>query len=221
MQVSQNWLKLQQEMKSTDSSKNALSTAKTIPLSTKKKDANARKYVAIDCEMVGIGSDGVNSALARVSVVDYEGEVLLDEYVKPKQRVTDLRTKVSGIHFHHVKTGLDFEEVQKKVAEIIKGKVLVGHAVQNDLKVLLLGHPHKDIRDTSKYKEFRRFSHGRTPGLKLLAKSVLNKSIQDGSHCSVEDARTAMSLYKSCRKEWEAALRAKFHSRNKEKITEE
>lgn len=29
----------------------------------------------------------------------------------------------------------DFQSVQKKVAELIKGKVLVGHALRNDLKV--------------------------------------------------------------------------------------
>lgn len=29
----------------------------------------------------------------------------------------------------------DFMTVQKKVAELIKGKILVGHALHNDLKV--------------------------------------------------------------------------------------
>jgi RNA exonuclease 4 len=47
--------------------------------------------------MVGVGPDGTEDALARVSVVNYHGNVLLDVYVSPNQRVTDWRTKYSGI----------------------------------------------------------------------------------------------------------------------------
>lgn len=32
-------------------------------------------------------------------------------------------------------TAKDFRIVQKKVAELIKGRILVGHALRNDLKV--------------------------------------------------------------------------------------
>lgn len=38
-----------------------------------------------------------------------------------------------------------------EVAEILRGRVLVGHALKNDLDVLLLKHPKSQIRDTSKY----------------------------------------------------------------------
>lgn len=47
--------------------------------------------------MVGVGPDGVQSALARVSVVNFHGAILLDRYVKPLERVTDYRTAISGI----------------------------------------------------------------------------------------------------------------------------
>jgi len=47
--------------------------------------------------MVGIGPDGKKSALARVSIVDWEGTVLLDTFVRVPERVTDFRTKVSGV----------------------------------------------------------------------------------------------------------------------------
>lgn len=55
------------------------------------------KYLAIDCEMVGVGIDGEESSLARVSIVNYWGAVQLDEFVKQKERVVDYRTKWSGI----------------------------------------------------------------------------------------------------------------------------
>lgn len=53
--------------------------------------------MAIDCEMVGVGSNGSQDLLARVSVVNYFGQVLLDAFVTPSQRVTDWRTQYSGI----------------------------------------------------------------------------------------------------------------------------
>lgn len=55
------------------------------------------KYVALDCEMVGLGEDGKVSALARCAIVDYDGNVIFDEFVRPPGFVTDFRTKYSGI----------------------------------------------------------------------------------------------------------------------------
>lgn len=55
------------------------------------------KYLGLDCEMVGVGIDGSESSLARVSLVNYHGAVILDEYVRQKERVVDYRTKWSGI----------------------------------------------------------------------------------------------------------------------------
>jgi RNA exonuclease 4 len=47
--------------------------------------------------MVGLGINGSRSSLARVSLVNYHGEVILDEYVQQKERVVDYRTPWSGI----------------------------------------------------------------------------------------------------------------------------
>ena len=38
------------------------------------------KQVAMDCEMVGVGRDGIDSELARCSIVNRHGNVLLDTY---------------------------------------------------------------------------------------------------------------------------------------------
>lgn len=80
-------------------------------------------------------------------------------------------------------TGEEVKTVQREVADILKGRTVVGHAIHNDLKVrrrqqrsntlfeistsiyvtlhvlfqiLLLDHPKKKIRDTQKYKPFRK-----------------------------------------------------------------
>jgi RNA exonuclease 4 len=47
--------------------------------------------------MVGVGAEGKESSLARVSIVNYHGVVLLDEIVKQRERVVDYRTEWSGI----------------------------------------------------------------------------------------------------------------------------
>ncbi|EOB05972.1 RNA exonuclease 4, partial [Anas platyrhynchos] len=113
------------------------------------------RTVAMDCEMVGVGPNGEDSIVARVSIVNQFGKCVYDKYVKPTEEVTDYRTAVSGIRPENIKTGEDFKTVQKEVADILNGRILVGHALHNDLKVLFLDHPKKKIRDTQKYKPFR------------------------------------------------------------------
>jgi RNA exonuclease 4 len=55
--------------------------------------------------MVGTGEGGLDSELARVSIVDYSGRVILDTFVKPRRPVTDYRTPVSGVHPEDLKDG--------------------------------------------------------------------------------------------------------------------
>lgn len=162
------------------------------------------KAVAIDCEMVGIGKGGVESMIARVSIVNKNGYCLYDKYVKPQEDVTDFRTNVSGIRPHHLANGEDFKIVQQEVADILKGRLLVGHALHNDLAVLFLSHPKKLQRDTSRYKLFKKVTKGSTPSLKKLASELLGIDIQNGEHSSIEDARAAMQLYQLYRKVWDS-----------------
>ncbi|KAG0642104.1 ribonuclease H-like domain-containing protein [Tuber brumale] len=168
------------------------------------------KYISLDCEMVGVGGPtNERSALARVSIVNYHGHVILDTFVRPKERVTDWRSWVSGVTPAHMIHAREFEDVQKEVSAILTDRVLVGHAVKYDLEALLLSHPRRDIRDTSRHPGFRKFSAGRTPRLKKLALEVLGIEIQGGEHSSVEDARACMLLYRKFRDEIEKLHRPK------------
>ncbi|XP_074319322.1 uncharacterized protein LOC141656357 [Silene latifolia] len=176
-------------------------------------DFSLTKEVAMDCEMVGVSSQGNKSALGRVTLVNKWGNVLYDEFVRPIERVVDFRTEVSGIRPRDLKKAKDFPTVQTKVAELIKGRILVGHALRNDLKALLLSHPKKDTRDTSEYQPFLKESHRKA--LRHLATEFLGVSIQSGEHCPIEDARAAMLLYQRHKKEWEKS--AKDRSRLVEK----
>jgi RNA exonuclease 4 len=85
--------------------------------------------------MVGLGHMGSESALARVSLVNYHGNVVYDTFVQPREKVTDWRTWVSGVRESDIQNAPPFDEVQKEVARLVDGKVLIGHAIENDTKV--------------------------------------------------------------------------------------
>ncbi|KAG9460588.1 hypothetical protein GDO78_020823, partial [Eleutherodactylus coqui] len=72
------------------------------------------KMVAIDCEMVGTGLKGRDSALARCSIVNYQGDVMYDNYIKPTRPVTDYRTRWSGIQRKHLVNAVPFSMAQKE-----------------------------------------------------------------------------------------------------------
>lgn len=166
------------------------------------------KAVAIDCEMVGVGLDGEDSILARVSLVNLFGKCIYDKYVKPTEKVTDYRTAVSGIRPEDIAEGENVHLVQREVSEILQGRIVVGHAIHNDLKILLLDHPKKKIRDTQKYKPFKTAVKSGRPALRVLCREILNFKVQQGEHSSVQDAQATMRLYTMVRKQWEAEIKA-------------
>jgi len=91
------------------------------------------QYVAIDCEMVGCGLYGSQSMLARVTIVDWNSQILFDTYVKPTNEVTDYRTHVSGITSYHLSgpNAIELDICRHIVLNIIKNKILIGHALKN------------------------------------------------------------------------------------------
>jgi len=162
------------------------------------------KAVALDCEMVQ-GPDNV-SMVAWVSIVNEHGGTLYDAYVKPTMPVTDYRTFVSGIRPGDLDNGKDFNVVRSEVPRILSGRILVGHCLHHDLRVLALSHPEGMIRDTQKFPLYKEMVGGRWVGelsLKTLADWLLKTTIQEGAHSPVEDARIAMRLYQKSEGFWE------------------
>ena len=168
------------------------------------------RYVAIDCEMVGVGTNGSEDSLARVSIVNFHGNVLLDCYVAPTQRITDFRTKFSGIrpsnilnpdrypscHPSHSISSLplkrlmgvaqSFDVIQKKVSDLLQNRILIGHSLKSDLSILKLSHPKYLVRDTCLYEPFRvKYGSGKTPSLKKIVWGELGVHIQTFEHDSV------------------------------------
>ena len=185
----------------------------------RKKSVNMRSgkcdmYFSLDCEMVGVGMDGLRSALARVSIVNWENQIILDTYVKVEEEVTDYRTFVSGIKAENIESNsaMTLSQVQIAVGNILKGRILIGHGLVNDLSVIgTIHHPWCDIRDTATYIPYMRKESNeegvilRPRKLSDLVWTNLGRQIQviGNPHSSVEDAIAAMDLYKHDRKNWE------------------
>ena len=178
------------------------------------------RYVAIDCEMVGCGPGGYRSALARVSIVNWDGDVILDKFVRVEEEVTDYRTFVSGITASDITSSdaISFDECRALVLQAIEDKIVVGHGLKSDFEVLQIRHEWHLIRDTARYQPFLKEHHSIEgllvpKKLKELARDKLGLIIQqDGQqHDSIEDATAAMELYIKHRRKWEKAVEWKLN----------
>ncbi|KAI1801141.1 ribonuclease H-like domain-containing protein [Daldinia bambusicola] len=169
------------------------------------------KYIAIDCEMVGVGPEGRDSVLARVSVVDFHGRQVYDSFVRPRETVTDWRTHITGLTPRILlPVARNFDEVQEAVATLMRGRIVVGHDIRHDLAVLQLSHPSGQIRDTARFAGYKQYGHGPKPALRVLAREVLGVEIQTGHHSSVEDARVAMLLFRKRKSDFDVQHAGKY-----------
>jgi RNA exonuclease 4 len=177
--------------------------------------------------MVGVGPDGLDSAVARVTICNWAEEVIMDTYVQVPTKVTDYRTFVSGIEAKDLEGShvMPLEQVRSLVKNILHGKILIGHALENDLAALNISHPWHDIRDTANYPPFmKEIRDGEDRSimaprkLKELAWDHLGRDIQaqGQAHNPVEDARAALRLYKSERNEWEMMVMAQVQASTRE-----
>uniref|UniRef100_A0A8C2EZP6 Interferon stimulated exonuclease gene 20-like 2 n=1 Tax=Cyprinus carpio TaxID=7962 RepID=A0A8C2EZP6_CYPCA len=134
------------------------------------------KYIALDCEMVGTGPKGC--------------DLIYDKYIKPINPLG--RFCKSTKHYY---------TFCSKIVKIITGKVVVGHAIHNDFKVLKYFHPACQTRDTAQIPLLNQKAGlpvNEMVSLKRLTKAIFKKDIQTGKggHSSVEDAKATMELFK-------------------------
>lgn len=71
----------------------------------------------MDCEFVGLYDPANNHSehsLARVSIVNYHGAIVLDTFVAQREKIGDWRTWVSGVRPQDVKGGRPLQQLIKE-----------------------------------------------------------------------------------------------------------
>lgn len=150
--------------------------------------------LALDAEM--IYTQG-GYELARLTVVDFFSEaVVMDTFVKPRFPVLDYNTRFSGITADNLgnEAAISFEQLKYQLSTLISpATILIGHSLENDLRVLELFHDR--IIDTAILYSNR---NGMRSSLKSLALGHLSQFIQNSAegHDSREDCLTCIHLIK-------------------------
>ncbi|TRY71097.1 hypothetical protein TCAL_06530 [Tigriopus californicus] len=164
-------------------------------VSTSKPECFAQNpgVFALDCEM---GFTTVGFELIRVTVVEVDGSEIYDSLVWTEHPILDYNTKFSGITHRDMERGSpkSLKQVQTDLLELFNSEtILVGHALENDLRALKLFHT--KICDTSSVFPHE-FGLPYRTSLRLLAKQKLHIRIQEdeSGHDSYEDARISMDL---------------------------
>ncbi|KAI0721382.1 ribonuclease H-like domain-containing protein [Cerioporus squamosus] len=171
----------------------------------------ADKFLALSTTSVGCGPGGGTPMIARVALVDYRGQIVFCTYVQPTNPVTDYRTSTTGIQASDLQpadNALPWKEVQQRVAQLIMGKIIVGHTLWQDLSVLGIRHPAVATRDVALYQPFRNAlrSPNHTVGLQTLMWHLMRRRVQENHVCPLENARAALDLYRSYSNEWEQTI---------------
>ncbi|KAG4303081.1 hypothetical protein PCK1_000747 [Pneumocystis canis] len=147
----------------------------------------------IDCEMI-YTTGGME--LARITIYDINENLLLDNLIKPKNKVIDFNTRWSGItSLENAKISLsELHHILFTKLKLCNSTILIGHGLENDLIAIRLIH--KRIIDTAiLFQDEKRPQHKYS--LKYLAKKYLNRKIQTNimnGHDSKEDAQATLDL---------------------------
>ncbi|AEO64295.1 uncharacterized protein THITE_2110294 [Thermothielavioides terrestris NRRL 8126] len=175
--------------------------------------------VALDTEFVSLkqpeiqmNSDGeretirpMSHALARVSVVrgqgEHEGEAFIDDYIAIREPVVDYLTLYSGITASDLDPRttkhnlVSLKTAYKKLWVLLNlGCRFLGHGLRQDFRVINIQVPRAQVIDTIEV--FYLKSRLRKLSLAFLAWYLLKEDIQLETHDSIEDARTALKLYR-------------------------
>lgn len=162
---------------------------------------------ALDCEMC---FTALGLELTKISVVTLNGDLFYESFVRPEHAIVDYNTRFSGITEQDlfalknknveatndlsIPTVKSLKQVQNDLLKFIfDDTILIGHAIENDLRALKLIH-HTIIDTSIIFPHQYGLPYRRS--LKVLAQNILKKEIQQSQagHCSYEDSKTSLCL---------------------------
>ncbi|KAF2453731.1 PAB-dependent poly(A)-specific ribonuclease subunit PAN2 [Lineolata rhizophorae] len=170
------------------------------------------EFVALQREEISIKADGTRETvrpprlgLARVSVVRgggvLEGTPFIDDYIAVPEPVVDYLTQYSGIAPGDLDRATSKHALVPRKAAYKKlwlllnlGAVFVGHGLAKDFRTINMHVPSQQVIDTVLL--FHIPARQRRLNLRFLAWCLLREHIQTREHDSVEDACTALRLYR-------------------------
>lgn len=172
-----------------------------------------RQIVGVSCVVVSIGTTstvyGQRSLpmVARATVVDINGNTLLDTYVRPTYHVTDYRASFTGLNYAHLQGAPSFAQVQEEVSRLIQNNIIVGHRIWDFLSAMGLNHPAIDTRDMALYRPLRkRMKSKYILDLRTLVRWFLGKEPIDTFENSLESSILSMELYLAFQTQFEAVI---------------
>ncbi|KAG1670196.1 hypothetical protein FOA52_014972 [Chlamydomonas sp. UWO 241] len=152
----------------------------------------------------GSASKAARLCLARVSVLRGEGVMsgvpCIDDHVKAVEPVFDYLTRFSGVSrgdldpqsSRHYLTTLKHAYLKLRYLADC-GCIFIGHGLKKDFRIINLTLPASQQIDTVELFSYRR---QRKLSLRYLASYLLGINIQGTTHDAIEDARTALLLYR-------------------------
>ena len=82
----------------------------------------------------------------------------MDKFVRPKKRITDFRTWVSGVHPWNLKEengSISFDQAKAESHRLLKDKIIVGHSLSHDFKVLEYYPEDEKLRDLTRFAKYK------------------------------------------------------------------
>jgi len=123
------------------------------------KRGKETQVLALDCERI-LTKEG--ERLARVSIVNFYGNIVFDTLVKPcdyhdqQFEVLDYREWITGIKPIDLQHAPSFSNIAPILQKIVRGKTIVGHSLADDLQILKIDIDEQEveIRDISNIELF-------------------------------------------------------------------
>jgi PAB-dependent poly(A)-specific ribonuclease subunit 2 len=187
------------------------------------------EFVALQREEIEIKADGTRETirpsrlgLARVSVLRGDGPdtdlPFIDDYIAVTEPVVDYLTQHSGISPGDLDRQtssyilVSLKVAYKKLWLLLNlGCIFVGHGLIKDFRTINIHVPKAQVIDTVDL--FYIKARQRKLSLRFLAWLLLKEDIQAETHDSIEDARTALKLwrkYRAYKEEGEGVLEEKL-----------